>query len=306
MNMRHFSAIDAVIQEQSISKAAKKLYITQQALSQIIQEAEEECHRPLFFRTPKGTLPTADGKILHGIISPLLQEYGNTKERINLFLSASTSEKIRVGVGIGVMFSLIYENFLELKNAFEKAFPEYLFEFVEYPDLVIEEMMAKGLLDFALSLTPYKHKNLLFNPLVSIPIAAFLPTNHPLAERKEIRLEELKDEEFSLMCRDMQFYDYTIRKCLDAGFQPRIFMECIDVHTAISYVVHGKVVFLGMNTISQMDGVKKIPLTDSDFCWVSGLLYTKSGLKDPAKTRLLRFLSDYLRQHMEKNRSQTK
>ena len=303
MNMRHFTAISAIATCHSFSIAAEKLHLTQQALSKTIREAEEECGRPLFIRSLKGVFLTQEGERLLGIIQPLLNEYGTTQSRLERFYQAPVKDEIHIAFGLGVMYSLGYDNCIEMQNALQREFPEWQFIFSEWPDLLIEEKVSAGNIDMALTLKPYQKKDLLFNPLLTIPIMALLPETHSLSNRRSIRLEELRYENFVMMTRNMQFYDYTIQKCLDAGFRPKIRIECTDASTAVYYVASGECVFLGFNAFLNSDGVKKIPLEEDNFDWVEGLLYTEKCLTDPVRASVLRFISDLMRKRIDKIRS---
>lgn len=303
VNMRHFTAIEAVAREQSISKAAEKLFVTPQALSKSIREAEEECGRALFSRSRKGVFLTPEGERLYGIIRFLLAEYDETQERVHRFFDSPVVEEIRIGFGVGVQYSLGFDNCIALQEMLNKAFPEYSFSFVECPDLSLEDRLIQQSLDFGLSLRPYRNKQLMFSPFISIPVAAFLPADHRLADRESIRLGELWGDPFVVMTRDMQFYDYTLQTCLDAGFRPRIEMECSEAVTAMYYVANNSCVFLGMDSISDIYGVKRVPLEEKNFVWQEGIVYTKQSLTNPARAQLLRFMSDFFRERIEGIRS---
>ena len=60
-----------VADEENLTKASKKLYISQPAVTQGIKKLEEQLGGSLFHRTPKGVVLTDQGKSLYSFIKPL-------------------------------------------------------------------------------------------------------------------------------------------------------------------------------------------------------------------------------------------
>ena len=54
MDLRELYYLNALAEEQSISKAAERLYIAQASLSQFLRQFEAQLGSPIFVRTNKG------------------------------------------------------------------------------------------------------------------------------------------------------------------------------------------------------------------------------------------------------------
>ena len=65
MNTKILKCFQAVYEEKSLGKAARRLYITPQGLSKNIRQLEEELGASLFFRTAQGMEPTEGGRFLY-------------------------------------------------------------------------------------------------------------------------------------------------------------------------------------------------------------------------------------------------
>ena len=63
MDLRQIENIIAIEQEQSISRAAEKLFLTQSALNQQLLKLEKELGTPLFERRKHSMIPTFAGRI---------------------------------------------------------------------------------------------------------------------------------------------------------------------------------------------------------------------------------------------------
>lgn len=65
INLNLYRVFYYVAKEQSITKAAKKLYISQPAISKSLKKLEEEMNVSLFYRNLNGVELTEAGKILY-------------------------------------------------------------------------------------------------------------------------------------------------------------------------------------------------------------------------------------------------
>ena len=64
MNLRHLEIVEAVAETGSFTGAAKKLFITQSAVSHAVAELEAQAGTALFDRLPKGVSITPCGRSL--------------------------------------------------------------------------------------------------------------------------------------------------------------------------------------------------------------------------------------------------
>src|SRR5918994_2212849 len=72
MDINQMEVLVTVAQEQSFSRAARKLHRTQPAVSQAIRGLEGEIGEPLFDRSSKDGTLTAAGRVLHGYAQQML------------------------------------------------------------------------------------------------------------------------------------------------------------------------------------------------------------------------------------------
>jgi molybdate transport repressor ModE-like protein len=74
LNLRQFTILSAVAETGSILQAARRLNMTQPAVSRAVAELERIVDRPLFERTRRGTRPTPAGEVLIGHARAALSE----------------------------------------------------------------------------------------------------------------------------------------------------------------------------------------------------------------------------------------
>ena len=82
MNIRHLEILDAVEQTGTFTGAAKKLHLTQSAVSHAIAELEQQAGTVLFNRFSKGVSLTNCGLSLLGEARSVLAAYRNLDNKI--------------------------------------------------------------------------------------------------------------------------------------------------------------------------------------------------------------------------------
>lgn len=98
IKLESYRIFNVVSRNQSFSKAAAELYMTQPAVSQTISKLEKELETLLFNRTPKGVTLTNEGKLLHEYVNSALGILDAGEEKILEFKNLRTGQ-LRIGVG---------------------------------------------------------------------------------------------------------------------------------------------------------------------------------------------------------------
>ena len=81
MELRELKSFVAVVEEGGMSAAARRLHVSQSALSQTINGLEREIGVKLLMRSSAGVRPTAAGMTLLGEARALLARYAQPSER---------------------------------------------------------------------------------------------------------------------------------------------------------------------------------------------------------------------------------
>ena len=105
MELRHLRAFLAVAEEGTVTRAAKRLYITQPALSRSVRELERHVASPLFLRMPRGVELTAAGQRLLGRARALLADADGLARTASE--DAGTGQPLRIGLQLDVATSVM-------------------------------------------------------------------------------------------------------------------------------------------------------------------------------------------------------
>ena len=145
MELRELRYFLAVVQEQSITKAAEYLYIAQPSLTRQMQNLEREIGRPLFIRGSRKITLTETGLLLKKRAEELLSLYERTQSELSAPPEDISGEVI---IGGGESYSVI--TVAEAARAVQENYPSVRFEFYSGDAGDILEKLDKGLTDFGI------------------------------------------------------------------------------------------------------------------------------------------------------------
>lgn len=185
--MRYFLAI---AQEESVTRAAELLHISQPPLSRQMKELEEELGKQLFIRGAKKITLTDEGVILRKRAEEMLELLDKTTAEIK----SSNNEiggNICIGSGETDAFSLI----AKAANDLQKVYPNITYSIFSGDSTHITERLNRGLIDFGLLVEPVDLKNYDY---VELPArdtwGVLMPEKCVLAEKNTITAEDLWDK----------------------------------------------------------------------------------------------------------------
>ncbi len=240
MDLRQLEYIVQIAEENNITRAAAKLYITQSALNQQLLKLEKELGVPLFHRSRTDWHPTEAGEIYLKAARQMLQMKKDTYYRIHDLVNIREGQ-LSVGFtpGRGIaMFSHVYPKFHRLH-------PNITVTPVEQSVQKQQANLLSGSLDLGfVTLVPSQQKaSLHYIPLLEERILAAVPIRHPIATPLDKTLENTAyaSKDFSsLSCLDLcllreepfvlTYQESTLRQMTDqifqkAGFTPHTLFE---------------------------------------------------------------------------------
>lgn len=190
MELRELRYFLAVVREQSISKAADALFISQPNLSRQMQNLEKEIGKPLFIRGSKKITLTESGHLLRKRAEEIIELYNQTEAELSAPI-ADISGDIYIGGGESYVMGLI----AKAAKVVNKDYPNVKFHLFSGDSGTISERLDKGLIDFGIFIEPfdlskYDHLRL---PLYDV-WGVIMRKDSPLAEKEFITPEDLWDK----------------------------------------------------------------------------------------------------------------
>jgi len=145
MTDRELLYIKTIAEERNISAAAKKLFMTQPALSHCLRSLEQETGTPLFVRTPGGLNMTFAGECYYNMAVDILDIYNDYQQKL-VDISEMRRGRVRVGV-TRYLGAMILPRILP---EFTQNFPNVEIQIREANSARLEQEIAARKLDFAL------------------------------------------------------------------------------------------------------------------------------------------------------------
>ncbi len=137
--------IKAIADEGSISKAAKKLYMTQPSLSHCLQHVEDVLQVKLFRRSPSGIQLTYAGEKYYRFATQVLHLYNNLKMDIS---DISELKRGRITIGTTIFLGAIV--LPQILPAFRRVFPNVEVVIHESTSSELDDALAQQQLEFAI------------------------------------------------------------------------------------------------------------------------------------------------------------
>ena len=146
MEFRVLQYFLAVIREQSISRAAEALHLSQPTLSRQLRDMEEELGKPLFIRSNRKITLTEEGILLRKRAEDIVSLVEKTERDIS-----SDSREISGEIVLGGNPT---HTLLAAASALQKQYPDIRFYFYSADATDITERLDHGSLDFSVLLQP--------------------------------------------------------------------------------------------------------------------------------------------------------
>jgi len=190
LTLQQLKLFEAVSRLGSYTRAAEELFLTQPAVSIQIKRLETQTGLALFEKVGKKTFPTAAGKAMYAASLDILNRIEDLKNSIE-DLKGIVKGPLQLSVVTTAKYFLP-----NLLGAFLQQYPdvEPKLKFTNRAR-VIERLMNNDDDFVVMGQTP-KEDNLEAHPFLTNGIGIVAPTNHPLANKKNITIEELASQRF--------------------------------------------------------------------------------------------------------------
>ena len=238
LNASRLRVLREVAYRGSFSGAADVLSYTQSAVSQQIAALEAEAGMTLLERHARGVSLTAAGQTLVGHAEGILARLEAAESALSA-IAGLRSGRLRMA-----SFPTAGATLMPLAIAtFRSTYPDVELTLAEGEPEEIVPRLGAGELDLALLYefageTPLREGSTRVE-LLEDPMYLALPSDHELAGRERLRLQDLKGEAWVQTSRSSPCARHVIRSCHAADFEPRVSFESDDYQTVQGLVAAG-------------------------------------------------------------------
>jgi len=220
MDIRALRYFVAVVEQQSFSRAAEQLHVTQPTVSKMIQQLEQSLDLVLLERVGKRFTLTDAGNVVLQRGRALLAMH--EEMRVELAdLQQLRRGDLRLGVTQQAQAALA-----PLLAAYHRRHPQIELKLFEGGSQTIEADLRSGALEFGTMLDHPSNRAVWEEfdsyPLWSSPMCLLAPRDSPWYGKRSVALRELADCAFIFYGEGFALNDVIADACMRAGFTPRI------------------------------------------------------------------------------------
>lgn len=230
--LRDLEVFLAMIEGRTATAAARRLDISQPAVSRTLIALEEKSGHVLFKRQGTGLAPTADALALYEQIQPIFHsldqlkgfEWTQTKP-VNLRIACPPT---------------VAQCFLESITAlFLRDNPNTLvsMDIVTTPEVL--ELVADQRADIGIADVSVGNTGLTRSPLRRSRMVCVLPEGHPLCAKQKIEVRDLHQQPMVMLAKRNPVRPVLDRLFSQAASQPRVVVETATALSAVNYVSQG-------------------------------------------------------------------
>ena len=246
--LKEMEYVYAVYQEQSFSKAARKLYLSQPALSAAVRKAEAEIHTPIFDRSTNPIRLTAAGEYYIDAVKRIL----DIRQEMETYFDALDGER-RETVRVGSASFFCAHVLPAVVEEFQRQYPSWRVSLLEANVQDLRQCLQSGVIDLSLDVEPADPRlfrsAVWFEETILLAVPAAFPVNRGLEAfrltarqvREKIHLREefppvdlsrFAQEPFLLLKQGNDLRRRGLELCRNAGFTPKIVMELDQLLTS--------------------------------------------------------------------------
>ena len=263
MTLNQLKYVIALSEENSINEAAKKLFISQPALTAALKSLEEEVGFDIFLRTKSGISLTVKGSEFLGYAKSVIEQYDILDAK---YISGTSAKHT---------FHVSMQHYTFAVNAFVEVIKQYgmdKFEFEihetkthEVIDNVKNQKSEIGVLylnDFNKTVLTkiFNEAGLEFTPLFECGIYAYMSKSNPLSSKKMVTLKDL-DNYPCLVFAQGDYNSFYYAEEVMSTYDYKQIVRANDRATLLNLMV-------GINGYTLCSGIICEDLNGSDYCAV--------------------------------------
>lgn len=259
--LRHIRYFIAVAEDEHFRRAAQRLGVAQPALSRAIQHLEAELGFDLFDRSNRQVHLTRAGREFLQSTRQIVSSVEHAVENAQLVANGQIGT-----LRIGYTDIAIAGKLPMLLQAFQQTDPKITLKPHHDVTSLQLEKLETGLLDVGFVTGPVSLRGFDQVPIQEDRFVCVVYKNHRFAQKKQIALADLADENFVHgPNQDWQyFYSLLLPMCRKVGFMPRIVQEAYNSAGILGLVASG----MGITILTESDhlmlagGLRQIEIVD--------------------------------------------
>ncbi|PRS42752.1 LysR family transcriptional regulator [Bacillus sp. RJGP41] len=189
MKLENLKMFCLVVDEGSISQAARLSFLSQPAVTRQIHQLENYYNTLLFDREEGRLRVTEAGKLLYPFAKDIVNDFNHSKEVIQ-----QSTGKYNANLIVGASLTIGEYLLPSLLGRFKKQQPEIKVTLTIKNTPRVLEDLSNDVIDLALVEGLVENTDFIVDKFAEDELILVCPSDHPWKDRKEIQLEELGNE----------------------------------------------------------------------------------------------------------------
>ena len=189
LEVRHLKTLEAIRQNGNLVEAARRLHLTQSALSHQIKDLEERLDMPLFIRKTRPLQFTSAGLKLLELANDILPRIKATELEL-VQLAGGQSGRLHIAIEC----HSCYQWLMPTINAYRQHWPDVEMDFATGFHFAPLPALARGQLDLVVTSDPADISGIDYVPLFRYEMLMGVAKSHPLKNKAFIVPEDLRQE----------------------------------------------------------------------------------------------------------------
>jgi DNA-binding transcriptional LysR family regulator len=270
MDIRTLRYFVEVVRQQSFTRAAEKLFVTQPTISKMLKNLEDELNCTLLIRDGRKLLLTDTGRVVFERGLAILGEFRQLEAELS---DINHLHKGVLRLGIPPMVGMLMAGPISL---FRQRYPGVELKISEFGGLTVQQAVMNGELDVAMTALPVEEENGMATlPLFSHPLCVLAPRSGEWVTIDHVTPEQLAQQPLLIYNEDFALSRQLMQLFTRHNVKPRIAVRSGQWDFLAAMVQAGVGVAILPEPICQRldkQTLRWIPL-ESDLRWQLGMIW---------------------------------
>ena len=226
MELKQLEYFQMTSRLKNITRAAKRLSVSQPNITVAIKKLEAELGIQLFERSQKQLSLTPEGAVFLNRIEQALRNIQDAVLEVNDYKQL---QKGTIKIGIPSMIGAYL--FPKIFSGFQKKFSHLDIYLYEKGSMSIRESLERDELDFGIVIISNASPSLQLLPMSTNQVVACVPDTHPLAQKDSFSWEDIHDIDLIMLKEGSFIRNMILQKLKDNNIKPNIVLESNQIET---------------------------------------------------------------------------
>jgi len=292
MNLETLKIFCDVARHQSFSLGAEANNISQSAATQAIHRLEKQLGVSLIDRARRPFVLSPEGQLCYEGFREILENYETIITKVQMF-----SNQVCGLIRVAAIYSIGLHDMSRCMRNFMKTYPKTTIRLELLHPQKVYQAVLNGEVDLGVISYPVASPEINVIPLRSEEMVVVISPNHPLARKKSLTIEELRDIEFVGFDRDLPIRREIDRTLRQQNVRVNIVMEFDNIET-IKQAIEAELglSILPVQTVQasvDMGRLKAIPLVSPKMSRPIGIIHKQRKVFSVTALKFIEMLGHF-------------